>query len=297
MKKYIVLDNLVGKTKKPKKLVCSYFEKELKMIKSADIQNFAIELLRMAPGYFFTAPSNSSGKHHPSYEFSTGGLILHTKAVVYFLNQLTELEEYSVTERKKDLLIVAALLHDCKKHGDKPQGKYTNFEHPRLAANLVRMYSDCGVVAKEEVHFIADAIEAHSGQWNTNGKKSKYESLPKPETTAQKVLHISDFLASREEINLQKYLDAEKIDYSMLTLKVGKYKGQTVYEIAEFDIDYLAWVYDTDMENVRKGRRTMTSPYIREALKSILFDSDFKHDDFITDSDNITSCGQISFAL
>ena len=105
------------KTKKGKSKVIDCFRDELELIKNDDINNFVMEVLRLAPGYFFSIPSSSTGKYHPKYEYCTGGLTIHTRAVVYFLTNLLELDMFrkEFTLRERELLIAAAILHDVKK--------------------------------------------------------------------------------------------------------------------------------------------------------------------------------------
>lgn len=263
--------------KKSKKMVEQTFQRELDYIKHEDIRNFAIEMLRLAPGYFYSIPSSSSGKYHPAYENSKGGLILHVKTVVFYMISLFNLEMYNIfTDREKDLLIVSALLHDFKKNGEKAHSEYTSFEHPRIAANYILKFKDCEIIPEKEIEYIADAVKAHMGQWNTNGKNSKFAPLDKPQTAAQKFLHMCDYLSSREEIDLSKYLFAESEILTTEAVKetkitFGKYKGRTYGEIFEEDVEYLDWCYVKNMQNIENKEKTFIPTTILEGLKRILY--------------------------
>ena len=287
--KYKVIPEKNGKAKKSKQLVKDSFTTEFAYMKNNDIKNFLFELLRMAPGYFYSAPSSSTGKYHPAYESTKGGLVLHTKAVVYFLMQMLVLEEYNeFNDRDRDLLISAAILHDVKKHGENPHCEYTNFEHPRLAEKFILDYKDCGVIPSEEIEFIADAVKTHEGQWNTNGKKSKYAPLEKPTTKAQKLIHLCDYLASRKEIDLSKYLDVEKFvqnknanklnDVNEISedaiLTFGKYKGETVISVFKKDAEYLNWCYSKNAQNIQNGEKAFIGEKLNSSIKMVLFESD-----------------------
>lgn len=284
--KYKVIQEVNKKNKKTKEIVKNAFEEEFLLMKNNDIKNFLFELLRMAPGYFYSAPSSSTGKHHPPYEFTKGGIILHTKAVVYFLIQMLELEEYEeFNDRQRDLLIAAAILHDVKKHGLNPHSEYTNFEHPRLAEQFILTYKNCGVISEEEIVFIADAVKTHMGQWNTNGKNSKYQPLEKPKTKAQKLIHLCDYLASREEVDLSKYLNIKNLNENRKSNKIkdvdavsndvampfGKYKGKTLAEIFEKDVEYLNWCYSTNAQKIKDGESGFLGPKLNESIKNALF--------------------------
>ena len=264
-------------TKKSKRMVESIFQRELDYIKHEDIRNFVTEMLRLAPGYFYSAPSSSSGKYHPSYENSKGGLVLHTKTVVYYINNILSLEMYNTfSPREKDLLIAAALLHDFKKNGEKAHSEYTAFEHPRIAEKYILQFKNCEIIPEEEIIFIADAVKTHMGQWNKNGKNSKFKPLEKPQTDAQKLLHLCDFLSSRKEVDLSKYLfsenenlTAEDVKASKITF--GKYKGETYGNVFEKDAQYLDWVYTKNMQNLENKEKTFIPLKMLNGLKRILY--------------------------
>jgi len=240
-------------------MVEEVFIRELDYIEHPDIRNFVTEMLRLAPGYFYTIPSSSSGKYHPAYENSKGGLILHTKTVVYFMMELFRNNMFSFSGREKDLLIAAALLHDFKKNGEKAHSEFTSFEHPRIAANYIMQFKNCGIIPKEDIYFIACCVASHMGQWNTNGKNSKFKPLPLPQTDAQKFLHLCDYLSSRKDIDISSYLfntetttlTPERVKEEKITF--GKYKGKTYGEVLETNPEYLDWCYVQDMKKQKNN--------------------------------------------
>lgn len=263
-------------TKKSKTMVEKTFHKELDLIKHEDIRNFATEMLRLAPGYFYSIPSSSSGKYHPVYENSKGGLVLHVKTVVYFMNEFFQNPLFQFSDREQSLLIVAALLHDFKKNGEKAHSEYTSFEHPRIAANYILSFKDCGIIPEREIEYIAKAVASHMGPWNTNGKTSKFEPLPIPQTKAEKFLHMCDYLSSRKDIDLSSYLFDEKEivttdEVKSQTIKFGKYKGKTYGEILDEDPAYLDWCYVQDMKKKENNEKTFFSAEMLEALKRMLY--------------------------
>ena len=110
---------------------------------------------------------------------------------------------YEFTDRQKELLQLAALFHDCMKSGtqeDYEKNPHTKFLHPILAANFI-MYCACVVgLNYDDAKFIYDAVASHMGQWNIN--KHGDGRLPLPKEPHQKVLHLADYLASRQDINM-----------------------------------------------------------------------------------------------
>lgn len=262
------------KTKKGKSKVIDCFRDELELIKNDDINNFVMEVLRLAPGYFFSIPSSSTGKYHPKYEYCTGGLTIHTRAVVYFLTNLLELDMFrkEFTIRERELLIAAAILHDVKKNGENPQSKYTVFEHPRLASEFIVSFKGCGIIPDEEIQYIADCVITHMGQWNTK-KRGGNDTLPLPTTLQQKLIHLSDYLSSREDVNLEQYLftNKKKPELKGTILNFGKYKGSSIKEIRKTDPEYLNWCYTEHQQSKKNGGRGFLTKDIELGIKEALF--------------------------
>ena len=181
------------------------FSKEIEDIVDNDLRKLATEIIAHADDYFFTIPASSTGKNHPPFALGEGGLVRHTKCVVYMVERLCE--SFNIDEYKRDMLIVAALAHDIKKQGDCAEGVgHTVHEHPLLAAQYI-----CEVyfaIDESEIYvpngimeLIVDAIKSHMGKW---GAYSKFigdkKPLPMPQTECEKILQAADYLASRKEI-------------------------------------------------------------------------------------------------
>lgn len=263
--------------KKPKNKIEKLFKKELDYFKFEDIRNFVTEILRLAPGYFFSSPSSSSGKYHPQYENSPGGLVVHTRAVAYMVTQLYDLQMYGFKSREKDLILAAAILHDIKKNGNNSHCQYTVFDHPVIAANFIREFSNCDIISAEDIEYIAGLIETHMGQWNVKSKNSKCPPLPLPKTTAQQFLHLCDFIVSRKDVNLSSYLfdpeastvTTEDVRHTLITF--GKYKGLTYQEVFESDPGYLDWLYVTNMQKNKNGEKTYLSMDVINGIHRMLY--------------------------
>lgn len=181
------------------------FEEILETFENEDIKEFAEELIKTIPDYFWKVPASSTGKYHPKYALGRGGLYRHTLAVCIILNHILSLEQYKKEygSRERDLLRIAAIMHDSRKSGSQEEykeNKHTKFKHPLLAAEVVLNYK--GKYLKTyEIDFIVNAISCHMGSWN----RSKYEDgeLPKPMFDYEKLLHTVDYLASRKDIEIK----------------------------------------------------------------------------------------------
>ena len=235
------------------------FKEIIDSIENEDIKKFALKCMDTIPEYFWDVGASSTGKYHPQYALGYNGLARHTVALVRILNDILGLESISnqFTSREKDLLRVAGMMHDTRKSGDQKdyeRNKYTKFNHPLLAANVVRGIDG---LDKKEVELIAHAIESHMGEWNTD-KHNPDVILPKPEDKYQIILHLADYLASRKYIEI-KFDNIEEAKQEQITKKeapdintwkfdFGKYAGKTIPEVKAENPGYIHWA----KENMRK---------------------------------------------
>lgn len=185
----------INKVEKTYNIVNPFVE-EIDKIKSKDIKEAALDLVDKVPVYFWKVPASSSGKYHPLTDLGEGGLVRHSINVKRMLDHLLTLDGYfEMTNREKDLLRVAALFHDCMKSGsqeDYEKNPHTQFMHPIYASEFIKENMS---LPESDIEFICKAVESHMGQWNRG-------TLPLPETTAQKALHLADYLASRKGIEM-----------------------------------------------------------------------------------------------
>lgn len=216
-------------------------------IENKDIKEFAAILIKGLPDYIWHVGASSTGKYHPEYSLGEGGLMRHQVAVVRFLNFFFELEQYKTkfTDRERDLMRVAGLVHDGRKSGeqsDYERSKFTKFDHPIQMANVVRSY-DGKYLNHDEIEFVATCIESHMGSWNTDKKSSVV--LPKPTNVYQELIHLADYLASRKDLTMafdmseQPKTELPNINEYQLTF--GKHTGKTIPEIAKVDKGWLHW--------------------------------------------------------
>lgn len=237
-----------------------YINEIINSIENNDMKQFINELLKTIPNYWYHAPASSSGRYHPQYALNDGGLLRHTVALVRFLNFTFETEMFKFDSRERDILRIAGLMHDSRKSGsqeDYEKNKYTKFDHPLLAAEVVKSFLGCGIIKDEEIKIISNTIETHMGRWNTD-KRSDIV-LPTPSNKYQKLLHWADYMASRKCIEmLFDGFEVEKPTIETFIIPFGKYKDKALSEVIENDKEYLIWLRDkADME-------------LREPLKSLI---------------------------
>lgn len=167
------------------------FTEELSYIQDEEKREITKDLIRQLPDYFFTIPASSTGKYHPSYALSEGGLVRHTKAAVRIAIDLLRLDMFSGLSKNKDEIIAALLLHDGMKNG--AGGNWSVADHPLIVSNFIMNELN----GSEFAYQLCDLISTHMGQFNTDYKTGE-EILPKPSNKAQAFVHLCDYLASRK---------------------------------------------------------------------------------------------------
>lgn len=228
------------------------FKEEIQYIESEQIRQLAEQAIDALPDYFFTVAASSTGKYHPQYALGVGGLVRHTKAVAFFAKTMLELEMYDAfTQREKDLIVLAAILHDGWKQGDGKSG-FTTPTHPTVCADWIRntVFFE-NTLSPEEINYLSGMVATHMGQWNINRGK---EILQKPTTKEQRFLHVCDYLASRKRVEvIFEEKEAEPaFDVMTYTLTFGKHKGKTIETILNEERSYLEWLIGGNNNHINR---------------------------------------------
>ena len=173
------------------------FLDELEYIKDEKLQDSLLKIIESLPEYWFHVAASSTGKYHPKYSLGEGGLLRHSKSAMRIGYELLSDpcigEKY--TDREKDLMLIALLVHDGLKLGEKEE-RYTRFDHPILMANYIIKNQLQYNLEEDDAIFIADVIKTHMGPW-TNDYNGN-EILERPKTKYQNFVHMCDYLASRK---------------------------------------------------------------------------------------------------
>ena len=228
------------------------FEKEIDYLEGEDFKEFVKKAITLLPNYFFEVPASSSGKFQSALESGFGGLVYHTKAVAKVANYLVNLQQYNtkLSDTERNCVITAGLLHDCLKHNWENKTGFSVHEHPVLAGEFVKTDERLDGILSEEIRIIiGDAISSHSGEWTTN-KRSK-TVLPSPQTLLQELVHLSDYIASRNDIHVLFEEDEAKPqlpDPNEYIINFGKYSGKTLVYVFNHHRDYLNWC----KENIKR---------------------------------------------
>lgn len=233
-----------------KRLLIEYFNS----ISDENVKKFMEQCIETIPEYWFNVAASSTGKYHPNYATGEGGLMRHTIALLRFFDRLmrNDLFGKQYTQREMDLLRVACLMHDSRKSGtdeEYARNKYTKFNHPLLAAEVIRNI-ETEYITEDEKELIANAIEAHMGQWNVDTYGKSGITLPTPSNKYQKILHIVDYLSAQKGVELifdgvdnSQRIDEtkEKETVDSYVFRFGKYKGIKLTDVVKEHPDYIEW--------------------------------------------------------
>jgi len=176
-----------------------YFETEIGYIKDKNKREDIKYLINLLPDYFFKIPASSTGKYHPRFASTEHGLLKHTKAAVRIAYDLFMIND-TFTDEDKDLIIMALIMHDGLKKG-MGEEEYTRFDHPLLVSKLIMEHASELKMNIDLVRKMCSMIESHMGKWNTN-KYSKVV-LPIPSDKLGRFVHMCDYLASRNYLNIK----------------------------------------------------------------------------------------------
>ena len=105
------------------------------------------------------------------------------------------------TDKDKDLIIMALVLHDGVKSGME-HSKYTKFDHPLLVSKLIMENKDKLSLEIDDLRKMCSMIESHMGEWNYDPYQ-KREILPKPRTAEQRFVHMCDALSSKKFLDVK----------------------------------------------------------------------------------------------
>ena len=171
------------------------FKDEIALIQDEVLRDFAKYFFDAdyVPDYFWHIGASSTGKFHPAFAQGEGGLVRHTKAVVMFVEELLRMSSYAyMKDSYKDYARIACLVHDIAKYGcddfDKEQYSQHGFNAKCIVAQA--WFDFFGA---EAPWLLLNAIHSHMGQWSNDEK---------PFTTIDRLVHLSDYCASRNFIDI-----------------------------------------------------------------------------------------------
>ena len=176
------------------------FERELNLIVNEDLRMAVKSYMEeRVPDHFWEDGASSSGKFHPKFAQGKGGLVRHTKAVVLFAEELLRMSSYAyMREEYKDYVIAACILHDTMKYG---LGEYDKSEYKNHAKNAsIAFEAWCREDGYRPHFLLLNAIESHMGQWST-------EREDRPFTSVDRCVHMADYMASRNFIDIPSIMD------------------------------------------------------------------------------------------
>lgn len=168
------------------------FKREILLIQDEELRDFVRFYFDEYVGkWFWKSGASSSGKFHPQFTHGEGGLVRHTRAVAMVCEELLRINTYAyMRDDFKDYARVACLLHDTCKYGEEDEENKSCYRlHGSLAANKINQawVEFFGGNAPE---LLLMAVRSHMGQWVE-------EKNDRPFTNIDRLVHLSDYIASR----------------------------------------------------------------------------------------------------
>jgi len=199
------------------------FNVELNRIENDNVRISTENILEMLPEYFYEIPASSSGKYHPIFSLGEGGLVRHVKVAMRILEEMFKDEAFGIyDEYMKDLIRMALILHDGFKSGITNSGHTCN-EHPIIMSKFIIDNKDKLLISEDDAKFVSSLIITHMGPWNKD--KAGNVIMPVPETREELLVHLCDYIASRNFLNV--YFENNEISDSVnreKTLTLNKNK-------------------------------------------------------------------------
>lgn len=191
------------------------FEGELGQIKSANKRKLAEYIIdNLLPDYFFSIRPSSSGKYHPICTLRDGGLVIHTKRLIYFALELANGHQWDKSLPEIiDLIIIAGIIHDAAKKEKYEKGTNDYENHPAIARDMLENKEEelIKYASKKELVEIYNLVLHHMGPWTPEKYRKPLDNYTLPEL----VLYHADYLASR------KYISTPVDEVGVTTHEVG----------------------------------------------------------------------------
>lgn len=199
------------------------------------------------PEYWYDVPASSSGKYHNFDCVGQYGLFIHSWRTKEFMKHMLTIDQYrnKFSPEERDGLQISAFVHDGEKQGT-GEGKHTVFNHPVLMAQTILSYKGkIKDVDDSIIELMSKSIASHMGQWNVNSRSKQDPELPKPESLAEELLHLCDYLASRKGVivELPKTTPTAKLPTPQeYIFSFGKHNGETLQDVISKDYSYISWL-------------------------------------------------------
>lgn len=242
------------------------FKRLLDQFETEEIRAYCEDMIELIPEYIFTMPSSTSYKYHNATQCQEHGQLYHILMFGEIMNYILGLDyvrgSIARTPKERDMLRCTPMFHDAFKCGDGLSGQFTKHEHPLYAATWVKETKVEHDISDEDKETIALWCASHSGQWTTNKKSQTI--LPAPKDDKSFLVHLCDYLSSRQNIDMiydvdtLEYITGKREETTKLTpetfvVRFGKYKGHTLKDISYIDPGYIEWCKN----NISEGPITL----------------------------------------
>ena len=118
------------------------------------------------PNKCWDKPTSSTGKYHRKEDGRVPSVSEHTFEIVYTIDKIIPMFEGSMN---KDVVFLAAALHDSYKYGLVKTCTSTEKQHDRIIADFIKKNKDTflKVLSEGDVNLLEEGVRRHMGKWGT----------------------------------------------------------------------------------------------------------------------------------
>lgn len=120
-------------------------------------------------------PTSSTGKYHKKQNGDIPDIAEHVYQMLYAAVKVLRMFNAKPKTTDADKILMAVALHDSLKYGNLGTRKHTDYQHDKLAADMIASNRDTfsKLLTEDQLHTLEEAVRFHSGQWSTDIPKNE----------------------------------------------------------------------------------------------------------------------------
>lgn len=120
-------------------------------------------------------PTSSTGKYHKKQNGDVPDIAEHVYQMLYAAVKTMRMFNAKPKSVEADKILLAVALHDSLKYGNLGTRKHTDYQHDKLAGDMIASNRETflKLFNEEQFHVLEESVRFHSGQWSTDVPKNK----------------------------------------------------------------------------------------------------------------------------
>lgn len=123
----------------------------------------------------WSLPTSSTGKYHKKQNGDVPDIAEHVYQMLYAAVKVLRMFNVKPKTTDADKILMAVALHDSLKYGNLGNKKHTDYQHDKLAADMIASNRDTFIKLfnEDQLHTLEESVRFHSGQWSTDIPKNE----------------------------------------------------------------------------------------------------------------------------